>query len=45
MIIGGHIRDCLKDYNLNCPHSSLLDISTREFLNSKAMKRMSTLAL
>lgn len=35
MIIGGHIRDCLKDYNLNCPHSSLLDISTKRVLELK----------
>lgn len=35
----------MEDYNEKHPHSSLSDMSPREFLNSKAKKKMSTLAL
>ncbi len=35
----------MEDYNEKHPHSSLSDLSPREFLNSKAKKKMSTLAL
>jgi putative transposase len=35
----------MNDYNNNHPHSSLADMSPKEFLKSKAEKQMSTLAL
>jgi len=35
----------MEDYNEKHPHSSLSDLSPRGFLNSKAKKKMSTLAL
>jgi len=35
----------MEDYKEKHPYSSLSDLSPREFLNSKAKKKMSTLAL